>query len=319
MSDPTLNVQLLIENIFRSLMPSESARHHFRIKGISERWIGLPAWYLWFDDLPGCFLLEIREACMFPVVPVPRDQPPGKHSMSRGILGIKYYPDTKDKKAFQAFSHAEREIRASDSFDETGTPAFDHVSDIPDTFFEIGAMEVLVAEGRRFAFLSLHAPSVWRVYRIDGRTTSASSSVLQGVLDREVPSWSWSWFLFDRLLAAICFVYKAVPLCVDLLEQEGKAFVVDHENRVTGQGDPNVTLRSLMGGFLLPDELFPERKEDRDNLFYLRQQVLNADHFVNARHVLECVEMPREALPWINPGWWRPDEDHLTLQDTSFC
>jgi len=319
MSDPTLNVQLLIENVFRILMPSESARHHFRIKGISERWIGPPAWYLWFDDLPGSFLLEIREACMFPVVTAPSDQTPGQISISRGVLGIKYYPDVKDQKAFRSFSRVEREIRTGDSFDDTGTPAFDHVSNIPDTLFDIGAMDVLVGEGRRFAVLSLHAPSAWRVYKIDKKTTSASFSVFQKDLDREVPSWSLSWFLFDRLLAAFCFVYKVTPVYINLLEQEGKVFVVDNENRVTDQRDPNVTLRSLLGGFILPDELFSEHKESRDQLIYLRQQILNSDHLVHARHVLECVERPRETLPWINPGWWRLNDDHLTLQDAGFC
>jgi hypothetical protein len=225
-------VQLLIDHVFRILMPSDSGRNHFRIKGISERWIGPPAWYLWFDDFPGSFLLEIREACMFPDVQAPRDQASGNPAVSRGILGIKYYPDINDQQAFRGFSRAEREIRTSDLFDETGTPAFDHVSHIPETLFDIGAMEVLVAQGRRFAVLSLHAPSVWRVYRNDGKMASASPSVFQGALDREVPAWSWSWFLFDRLLAAFCFVYKGTPLSIDLLEQEGNVFVVDNENHL---------------------------------------------------------------------------------------
>lgn len=320
MSDPTLNVQLLIDSVFRILMPSESARHHFRIKGISERWIGPPGWYLWFDDLPGSFLLEIREACMFPDVQAPSDQASGNPSVSRGILGIKYYPDINDQQAFQCFSRAEREIRTSDLFDETGTPAFEHVSDIPDTLFDIGAMEVLVAQGRRFAVLSLHAPSVWRVYRNDGKVASASPSVFQGDLDREVPAWSWSWFLFNRLLAAFCFVYKVTPLIVDLLKQTGRVFIVDNVNGVTDRMDPNVVFRSLLCGFVLPDELFSEHVKSRELLFSCRKQILSADHFVDARHVTECVETPQEILPWINPGWWRLNEDHhLSLQDTKFC
>jgi hypothetical protein len=319
MCDPTLNVQLLIDHVFRILMPSESGRHHFRIKGISERWIGPPAWYLWFDDFPGSFLLEIREACLLPEVPVQQGQASGNPAVSRGILGIKYYPDINDQQALRGFSRAERELRTSDCFDETGTPDFDHVRNIPDTFFDIGAMEVLVGEGRRFAVLSLHAPSVWQVYKIDKRTTSTSHTVFQKALDREVPSWFWSWFLFDRLFAAFCFVYKVIPVYVDLLEQDGKIFIVDHENHLADQKDPNVTLRSLWGGFLLPDELFSEHKESRNHLFFLRQQILNADHLGHTRHILECFEMPRETLPWINPGWWQLNAAHLTLQDAGVC
>lgn len=319
MSDPTLNVQLLIDNVFRVLMPSESARHHFKIKGISERWIGPPGWYLWFDDFPGSFLLEIREACLLSEVPVQQGQASGNPAVSRGILGIKYYPDINDQQALRGFSRAEREIRTSDCFDETGTPDFDHACHIPDTFFDIGAMEVLVGEGRRFAVLSLHALSIWRLYKIDKRTTSTSLTVFQKVLGREIPSWPWSWFLFDRLLAAFCFACRVVPTHVDLLEQEGKVFLVDSENDVTERSDPSIAFRSLLCGFMLPDELFPEQKQTRDQLSYLRQQILNADHLGHARHILECFEMPREALPWINPGWWQLNAANLTLQDTGFC
>jgi hypothetical protein len=138
-------------------------------------------------------------------------------------------------------------------------------------------------------------------------------------LERKVPAWSWSWFLFDRLISAFCFVYKVTPLSVDLLEQEGRVFMVDNLNGMTERRDPDVALRSILCSILLPDEPFFEHTASREQLFSCRKQLLDADHFVGTTHFLECDGMPREPIPWINPGWWRMHENHLTLEDTKFC
>ena len=129
--DPVTEIHAIFDNLFRMIIPSQSARGFFKIKGISEKRAGAPGWYLWFEDRPGAYLLELVEA----------GRPQGDTAQNSGFSGhfqIKYFPEACDNDLLEKFSFSEQVIRSSDSFDDTGTPSFEASLEIGDALFLVG-------------------------------------------------------------------------------------------------------------------------------------------------------------------------------------
>jgi len=106
-------------------------RHELGVKHLSQVWTKLPAWYIWLDNIPGAFMLELQGGAQFSM----------NSSDCQGAVGvIRYFPSA-DQEA--AFSPEEIALRQSDLFDQTGTPHLEKLTEINGTgLFVVGTFEL---------------------------------------------------------------------------------------------------------------------------------------------------------------------------------
>ena len=206
-SDPVSTVSGVIDTALRTIVPNEAARQLLRLKGVSEKIVGLPGWYFWFSDFPGAFQLELMRA----ETGSPISSVSGR-MQTEGSFRIKFYPLPTDRTLFNTFSAYERLIRETEYFDSTGTPEISMIDDLPETLFCVGNLDQTVSENPQQLMLTMEAPDRWVTHVTQGLVVLGSngrpSLVLSpGAQDRDVPAWMLCWFLTDRLLKILFLAY----------------------------------------------------------------------------------------------------------------
>ena len=127
-----------------------------RNKGNQREMLGDLGWYLWFEDKPGAYLLELVEA-------ESRKTENGcdASSLLSGYFRVKYYPDISDDEIFETFSFSEQAARMSRLFDKSGTPVFEAESEMNESLFVTGRLDVSRSPTGDFVELVLSAPDRW--------------------------------------------------------------------------------------------------------------------------------------------------------------
>lgn len=118
-------------------------RQQLGIRHLSQIWTELPSWYLWLDDVPGAFMLEMRGGAEFSSNGTP----------CHGAVGvIRYFPPI-DRMG--ALTREERMLMHPEFFDQTGTPHWEQLSWLGDTeLFVAGSFELhCPIEGEDLFFL----------------------------------------------------------------------------------------------------------------------------------------------------------------------
>jgi len=120
-------------------------RHELGVQHLSQVWTGLPSWYIWLDDTPGAFMLELRGGARF-----------STNGISyQGAVGvIRYFPPPAD--CTDALNSEEATLLKSASFDQTGTPAWEALARIGGSeLFVVGTFELhcpIESDGLLFLF-----------------------------------------------------------------------------------------------------------------------------------------------------------------------
>ncbi len=173
-----------IENPFINLMFYEEIVNRIGFAGFSQIWQEPPAWYLWMKQVPGAFTLQLADV-----------QELGQPAAGiHGTYLIKHFPPLQEEEK-QYLSPRERELIDADFFDaETSTPKFEHVSDLKETDFLIGVLDMV--SDIEESFVSLHVSAVDR-----------GSSISQR-------GWHHSFTLFDLLVRTFTFFHRVSPLIV---------------------------------------------------------------------------------------------------------
>jgi hypothetical protein len=200
----------------------ESVQHAIGLKAVSQVWGEQPAWYLWIENVPGAFALQLAHAAT--------DQT-GHEQWGHGIFVIKHYPHPRSE-AFNNFSFQEQCFVRSQYFDQTQTPRFEYKEEIPATLFNVATMEYLTGPN--------DGPALFRLESLDRMRVSCNQQSSQkyamlgqnrlfkrGETDRNVPGWELGFTLFDRLLSLYSFYSKTKPLRVLLTRSPGFEYVFD--------------------------------------------------------------------------------------------
>ena len=202
--DPVLNVRHIVEGMFRMFFPNPSARQFFCLRGISEKIDSSLGWYLWFDDKPGAYLLELIDASALDYWPFDSGDAIFCENVSMGRFQIKYFPDP-DEKIFEHFSFYEQSVRLSDLFDDTGTPIIEADDTLHDSLFCVGNLDIVVENEGNFLEVCLYSPDSWLTISKEGLEINSGEnpgvqSLLPSETDRSIPAWELSWFILDRLI-----------------------------------------------------------------------------------------------------------------------
>ena len=161
--DDGLEAIEIVSRALRLALPNPSARAVLGLKGLSEKVHEPLGWYLWINQSPGPYALELVEA----------------DGQGGGLFLVRCFPGP-DSPDWERLSQDEQDLRASDRFDETGTPTQDLPREMSPDLFAVGLLELAPKEGDPDQGL---------------RATLVSR-----------PGWTRraAWRLFDCLVCALC-------------------------------------------------------------------------------------------------------------------
>lgn len=189
------------------------------IEAVSQIWGDVPAWYMWLSDALGVYQLQLVDAG------IDENSPATK----QGFFSIKCYP-FHNATVFDAFSYEEQGLSRSRFFDDTHTPRFEEKENIPESLFNVAAMEYRVNQDDTMACFTLESLDTMRsVYPdetvLDFDLIHKSRRYAQGETGRSVPGWKLGYPVFDRLLSMYAFYSKAKPVRLRITRSPGFEYV----------------------------------------------------------------------------------------------
>ena len=172
---------------------SPEIRHELGIRHLGQVWTKLPSWYIWLEDTPGAFMLELRGGAEFST----------GGTVCKGSLGvIRYFPPADQ---LNTLSNEEVTLLQSGVFDHTGTPQWERLTKIAGTeLFVVGTFELHSStEGDDLFYLF--------------ESTSPYSDGNPGVR------------LFDRLVGMQAYTTQQIPSGPIIWGQNGRAAAICSE------------------------------------------------------------------------------------------
>jgi hypothetical protein len=314
--DPISNLQHLIDKIFRTIFPNEEARRFFHFAGVSEKISSELGWYLWFSDIPGVYLLDLKDAQVLQEDALGTDSLDEEKYTLSGYFSIKYFPDLRDDKYFASFSEEERKIRASRLFDHTGTPTLEGDDQIPSPFFQVGILNILFDRKWKRLELCLLSPDPWMT--VQDHQVGWGEIPTAEIGDRDVPAWELSFFLVDRLINSLGYAYNTKPQCIHVFQRESPSSSIQGEDKVCQESISPSKEFTLFASFPILDDLLDTNREEFD----IDQYNTNLEEWgnLNGWKLLECQSTPLDNPHlWINPAWWEAANIEITQKDVTFC
>lgn len=294
--DSGMDLHLLLNAMFTALMTSAAARAKMCLSGISSRLQGsAPGWFLWRDDEPGAFLLEL----------VAEEYREGR---PHGLFALKYYPALENDPAFDGLSVYEQRFRLDDFFGESGAPLFDKELLIPAEYFVVATIDLEFDKRTGLLVIECSAQDSWRLELCHPLTMKGADGetvilIDAGGLGRNLPGWEKAWKIYDTLITAVGLYFGNFPLSVALVDQPGVLYVQDNEYLST-MPDPDNTLHTSVC-FFVPGQIAAEMLQPSDyDPYKLLDDWLVARDLDNNELVWLLVQPPTELFPHMNPRWW---------------
>lgn len=308
--DGGMDLHLLLNAMFTTLMPSASARGKMCLSGISQRLqSGSPGWFLWRDDEPGAFLLELMGA------EYREDRP-------HGFFALKYYPALENDPSFDGLSVYEQNLRLGDFFDAVGVPAFDKEPLIPAEAFVVGTIELEFNKRTGLFIMECSAQDFWRLrllgpLTVEGQGGKTVTLVEAGGLDRNLPGWEKAWKIYDTLITATGLYFGNAPLGVTLAGQPGLLYEQDGESLLSTRDPGNILHSSAC--FFVPEEVTEMMLQTSDyDPYSLLDDWLTVRGLDDGDLTWLLVQPPTELFPHVNPEWWVPRAGG-DLSDIGLC
>ncbi|MBU2647896.1 hypothetical protein KKI24_24530 [bacterium] len=315
--DPVLEVETLLNELFQTVFLNDSARHRFGFSKISQvnASNGRPQWYLWFSEKKGAYSLTIQEDPFgsgdgrLPGWSIEAETNPGPYVL------IRYFPDMEEG-VFDALSCYEQIARLGSLFDSTGTPTFEGGRALHENLFVVGRLDVVIHSSKSEVDFYCAAPDRWRDYRIDGLTfmdgDGESRQVLSpGDLDRDLPGWDLSFFIYDKIVSAFCLLTGQAPRFAGRATMPSCHYDIDRQQKVDVISDTDIT--DTLFGVSFFDGADSPTLSDRYRSF---KGVLLAQH----RGLVEIWQAP-DAVPdsMGDFAWWAIKNQHFHADPDHVC
>ena len=290
------------------------------IEAVSQIWGDVPAWYMWLSDALGVYQLQLVDAG------IDENSPATK----QGFFSIKCYP-FHNATVFDAFSYEEQCLSRSRFFDDTHTPRFEEKENIPESLFNVAAMEYRVNQDDTMACFTLESLDTMRsVYPdetvLDFDLINKNRRYAAGETGRSVPGWKLGYPVFDRLLSMYAFYSKAKPVRLRITRSPGFEYVhtgnhafacvdVPDTHRLAAsvffasQGDPD-------HGVHLNEFDMVEQEEDERQVEILLDQAFPCGHF----HASDRMAFAKiNEHTHINELWWSLAHTEYKSELASTC
>jgi len=223
MVDTITDCESFFQNEINSMLVTTSWVDNLKdllgVEAVSQIWGDVPAWYMWLSDALGVYQLQLVDAGFDENSP----------AIKQGFFSIKCYP-FHNATVFDAFSYEEQYLSQSGFFDDTHTPRFEEKEKIPDSLFNVAAMEYRVNEDDTMACFTLDSLDTMRcVYPeetvLNFDLINKSRRYAKGETGRSVPGWELGHPVFDRLLSMYAFYSKAKPVRLRITRSPGFEYV----------------------------------------------------------------------------------------------
>jgi hypothetical protein len=309
--DPAGVIEGAFTGMFQTLFHMEGARQYLGFSNISafSNEDDLSGWYLWFEDIDGSFQIELAQTGLLSIDEHKSESGPFSNPLVQGSCSMRYYPSEKED-TFETYSCYEQVIRLGPLFDHTGTPTPEGRRKIPKSYFKVGEIGVRMSLSRKFMELECVAPERWVDVRTDGLYLNAPGNkeyeaVAPGERDRNVPGWSLSHFLLNKMILGFCLTLKTAPLAVLFSKERGFSFSIDKRNRVTKNDNSDMNQFRLIIG-LDTSRDYKKRKEALINGYVRDVRTRLREH---RGKIVEIWQEPKNVpLPWIISDWWKVKE-----------
>jgi len=311
--DPVRIIESQFSKMFFILFHDEGARKYFGFSQISalSNEEDMPFWYLWFKEKKGAYQLELINGEILPQ----ENKKTGNFSpfnpAVQGRFAVRYFP-WEEEEIFETYSYFEKLIRLGPLFDKTGGPTFDGRRKIHQSYFVVGYIDIQVNLSQNFLELECFAPERWEDFRLNGlylKTLDQGDyeAVVPGGRDRNVPGWTQTFFLFDKILSGFCYAFRVAPLAVLLSSEKGFSFYIDEENRVEKKMNADLEQFRLVCGLDLEKEGYSPFKEDKNLNLYIQRV---GDRLNQEESDIKGIWKRPEDITnsQINPYWWKAKE-----------
>ena len=306
-----------LESFFRNKVESmlitaswvEHVQHILNLKAVSQVWGDKPEWYIWLGHAPGVYALVLEDAETVEAADT---------TMFMGHFAVKCYPYADDC-IFAAFSSQEQELVASDLFDETHTPRLEARERIPETFFTVGSVSMMLDEAETMALLTVDSLDALRLcvqIALKSQVTSPANTDNGGII-RNVPGWQISYPLFDRLISLYSFYFRQPPVFIGATHSPGFEYLVDAEQNL--EFSSHTTTQQLAASLLflktsrvtsLVDAIWREPLGPEEKIIFMRYLPPSFNNRLN-------LDSPQEVP--INALWWELANTELKSELTSTC
>jgi hypothetical protein len=290
------------------------------IEAVSQIWGEFPAWYIWLSEAQGAYRLQLAEAMTDEKSP----------AQKQGFFSIRCYP-FHNADVFDTFSYEEQVLSRSSFFDDTHTPRFEDIQRIPNSLFNVAALEYRVNQDDTMACFTLESLDTLRcVYpekTVQNFDLIGKSRLYQeGEIGRSVPGWQLAYPVFDRLLCMYAFYSKSRPIRMRVTRSTGFHYVHTGKDTFVCLDTPDTQQWTASVCFAAPnssdmaihsykpDILSPE--EESGQVEILLDRAFPCGHL---RHVEEIASVQTIKCTPVNPLWWSLAETAYTSTRTSTC
>jgi len=222
-------------------------------------------------------------------------------------------------------------LTRSELFDETHTPRFEEKEKIPDTLFNVAAMDYRVNQNDTMACFTLESLDSMRC--VYPEETVLNFNLLRkirryrkGEIGRSVPGWQIGYPVFDRLLCMYAFYSKYKPVRVRITRSTGFEFIHtgNHTFECLKASDVHRLAVSVFfvspshhdrgGDIDRPDVLEPD--EEPGQVEVLLDQEFPWGHLHPSERIASLQKVADTPL---NPLWWSLAETKYNSNLTSTC
>ena len=290
------------------------------MEAVSQIWGDVPAWYMWFSDAQGAYRFQLVDTMIDENIPAHK----------QGFFSIKCYP-FHNATVFDSFSYEEQYLSRSRFFDDTHTPRFEEKERIPDSLFNVAAMEYTVNQDDTLACFTLESLDTMRcVYAeetvLDFDLIKKSRRYAEGETGRSVPGWKLGYPVFDRLLCMYAFYSKAKPVRLRITRSPGFEYVHTGKRAFECVDAPDTHRLSASVFFASPNsphhgmksnELdIVEQEEEQSQTEILLDRSFPCGHF-HTSDKMACTKI-HEDTP-INELWWSLADAVYNSEMASTC
>lgn len=201
----------------------ETVKNLVGLQAVSQVWQTPPAWYVWMTDAHGVYKLQLAQA----------EQLDDKGCHLNGIFTVKCFPYPHSA-LFKTFSPEERKLRTSSLFDETHTPKFEHLEQLPQDAFNVAMIECDMHTDGAFTRFMLESLSTLRT------VSDAAFAAKPHEPCRCVPGWRLGMPFFNWLLAVYAFESRDKPTRIQLHRSPGFETVQTNGRNIEYRDCPDI-------------------------------------------------------------------------------
>lgn len=277
----------------------EATSRHGIVEVKSSQWRGLRTWRYRLADLPGGYeliLWDTRRGALRsarpPALTAGWEAQPLEFDEASFL--IRYYP-TPDEPFFENFSAEEQALRLSEVFENGAStfPVEGYEDRLSEFHFNVGTMMLAAGVFHSVVRLSLMSQERFVSVVEDGLKVHNEQLIEPGGVDRNVPGWQLSWFLFSKILKI--YVEKlGVPYLVVERGEPGRIWVC-RESGCREQQTNDYILKTL-------ELVFIPEKDD------VVVKVIE-ENLLKIGEILKAEPQNEKLIPYLRILWRREEEN----------